>query len=124
MDFSQWNFFSLKYYVRNIIKILIIVLIQSNIFENIFLIGHCLAIVLKLVLHLINYFCLVFAILNIFHIWKAHSELDIITQYASNVNSLIQFPSSLQQNVSLYTKWFHWMLNEFISHSEWDLMGK
>jgi hypothetical protein len=27
---------------------------------------------------------------------------------------------SLQQKVSMYAKWFHWILNEFISCSEWD----
>jgi len=30
---------------------------------------------------------------------------------------------ALQQKVSLYTKWFHWMLSELISHSEQDLVG-
>jgi len=29
----------------------------------------------------------------------------------------------LQQNVSMYTKWFHWILNEFMDPNEHDLMG-
>jgi hypothetical protein len=29
---------------------------------------------------------------------------------------------SLQQNVFLYAKWFHWILSEFTSHSEQDFM--
>jgi hypothetical protein len=32
--------------------------------------------------------------------------------------------TSLQLKVSLYAKWFYYMLNEFISYSEHDLMGK
>ncbi len=31
---------------------------------------------------------------------------------------------SLQQKVSLYATWFHWMLSEFICHREWGLLGK
>jgi hypothetical protein len=31
---------------------------------------------------------------------------------------------SLQQKVSLYAKWFYYMLNKFINYSEHDLMGK
>jgi hypothetical protein len=31
---------------------------------------------------------------------------------------------SLQQKKSLYTKWFHWILNEFTGCSEWGLVGK
>jgi hypothetical protein len=30
---------------------------------------------------------------------------------------------TLQQNVSLYTKWLHWILNELIGPNEQDLMG-
>jgi len=30
----------------------------------------------------------------------------------------------LQQKVSLYAKWIHWILSEFISRSEQDLAGK
>jgi hypothetical protein len=29
----------------------------------------------------------------------------------------------LQQNVLLYTKWFHWILSEFTNHNEQDLVG-
>jgi hypothetical protein len=29
----------------------------------------------------------------------------------------------LQQNMSLYAKWFHKILSEFISPNEWDLVG-
>jgi hypothetical protein len=31
--------------------------------------------------------------------------------------------NSLQQKVSLYAKWFHWILSEFTGPSERDLMG-
>jgi hypothetical protein len=31
---------------------------------------------------------------------------------------------SLQEKVSLYTKWFHWILSEFISYNELGLVGK
>jgi len=31
---------------------------------------------------------------------------------------------ALQQKMSLYAKWFHWMLNELTSHNDWNLMGK
>jgi hypothetical protein len=30
---------------------------------------------------------------------------------------------ALQQNVSLYVKWFHWILSEFIGPNDWDLVG-
>jgi hypothetical protein len=29
---------------------------------------------------------------------------------------------SLQQNASMYTKWFHWILSELIGLIEWDLV--
>ncbi len=35
-----------------------------------------------------------------------------------------QLLNTLQQKVSLYAKWFHYILSEFISHSEWRLVGK
>jgi hypothetical protein len=31
---------------------------------------------------------------------------------------------TLQQKVSMYAKWIHWILSEFISRSEWDLVEK
>jgi hypothetical protein len=31
---------------------------------------------------------------------------------------------SLQQKVSLYASWFHWVLSEFISCSEWGPVKK
>jgi hypothetical protein len=31
---------------------------------------------------------------------------------------------SVQQKVSLYAKWFHWILSEFINHNKQWLMGK
>ncbi len=31
---------------------------------------------------------------------------------------------ALQQKVSLYAKWFHYILNEFIGFSKWGLAGK
>jgi hypothetical protein len=30
---------------------------------------------------------------------------------------------TLQQKVTLYAKWFHWILSEFIGPNEQDLMG-
>jgi hypothetical protein len=30
---------------------------------------------------------------------------------------------TLQQKVSLYAKWFHWILNEFAGYNERDLVG-
>jgi hypothetical protein len=36
----------------------------------------------------------------------------------------LDYEQILQQKVSLYVKWFHWIMSEFISYSEWDLMGK
>jgi hypothetical protein len=32
--------------------------------------------------------------------------------------------ASLQQKVSMYTKWFHWILSEFIGCSEWGVVKK
>jgi hypothetical protein len=29
---------------------------------------------------------------------------------------------TLQQKVSLYVKWFHWIMSEFTSHNECDLV--
>jgi hypothetical protein len=29
----------------------------------------------------------------------------------------------LEQKVSMYVKWFHWILNEFIGLNEQDLIG-
>jgi hypothetical protein len=31
---------------------------------------------------------------------------------------------ALQQKVSMYAKWFHWILNEFIGYNEWGLVMK
>jgi hypothetical protein len=31
---------------------------------------------------------------------------------------------SLQQKLSLYAKWFHWILSEFTNYSEQHLVGK
>jgi hypothetical protein len=42
----------------------------------------------------------------------------------TNIWSFIRLIRSLQQKVSLYAKWFHWIMSEFISYKEWDLVGK
>jgi hypothetical protein len=47
--------------------------------------------------------------------------LNLVFQY---LNVQFWVWHSLQQKVSMYIKWFHLMLNKFISHSEWDIMGK
>jgi len=45
--------------------VLIIVRVQLTNFENIFLVGHCLATILKLVSHLVRHSCLMFTPLKI-----------------------------------------------------------
>jgi hypothetical protein len=36
----------------------------------------------------------------------------------------LSLQQKVQQKVSLYAKWFQWIVSEFIGHSEHDLMGK
>jgi len=37
---------------------------------------------------------------------------------------MVHHIQTLQQKVSLYAKWIHWILSEFISCNEQDLVGK
>ncbi len=46
----------------------------------------------------------------------------------SGMSTIISFITygkidALQQKMSLYAKWFQWILSEFIVHNEQDLMG-
>jgi len=37
---------------------------------------------------------------------------------------MVFYNTTLQQKVSLYAEWFHWILKEFTSYSEWGLVKK
>jgi hypothetical protein len=43
---------------------------------------------------------------------------------SKSTNSWCRVLTTLQQKVSLYAKWFHWVLSEFIGCSEWGPMKK
>jgi hypothetical protein len=46
------------------------------------------------------------------------------SQISLVIYDTLSFVISLQQKVSLYAKWFHWILSEFTSCSEWELVKK
>jgi hypothetical protein len=54
----------------------------------------------------------------ILHLWMG---AWVQTKYKESFALRIVF--TLQQNVFMYAKWFHKILNEFTCPSEWDLVG-
>jgi hypothetical protein len=58
-------------------------------------------------------------------IYLKHFHVNTLQTYNLSINfetKTWKTKHSLQQNVSMYTKWFHWILNEFIGLSEQNLM--
>jgi hypothetical protein len=40
-----------------------------------------------------------------------------------NFYALVNEDDALQQKVSMYTKWFHWIMSELTGYNEQDLVG-
>ncbi len=72
------------------------------------------------IVYALSYFHIVYA-LSYFHIMCAFSYFHIV--YALSYFHIVyvfMWPlrGPLQQKVSLYAKWFHWIMSEFIGYSE------
>jgi hypothetical protein len=55
-------------------------------------------------------------VLHLIALWR-----EMKLEFAKNEKIII---NSLEQKVSLYAKWFHYILSEFIGLNKWGLVGK
>jgi hypothetical protein len=61
------------------------------------------------------------------HLVRPKILIYIIASFGGpQIKAYFQFSNfqTLQQKVSLYAKWFHWILNECTCPSEWDLVAQ
>jgi hypothetical protein len=66
-----------------------------------------------------------FMFVNIFLIWnhiRPKGQCWLVVPFCGEKTT--HSAKALQQKVSMYTKWFHWILSEFIGCSEWGLVKK
>jgi hypothetical protein len=56
-------------------------------------------------------------------VYRKSNNLILLQGYY-NVNWVRDVDTTLQQKVSLYAKWFYWILSEFTSCSEWGPVKK